>query len=164
VRPPPATPPLLQTCPTACPPGPNPTRQAAAREERRRSAEEFKANRERDAARDEAAGAGRDVDFIRMIRNYRAERALAAKQHMVTDARINICVRKRPISKRELKLRDWDSVTCVNPIVVVHASKVRRRPHRLHQPPHFPRAHRENSSTTEQPAGRDYVFWPPLTT
>ncbi len=39
--------------------------------------------------------------------------------------KICICVRKRPISSKEVKKSDHDSVTCVNPLVIVHDCKLK---------------------------------------
>ncbi len=39
--------------------------------------------------------------------------------------KINICVRKRPISQKEVKKKDWDSITVVHPVVVVHKCMLR---------------------------------------
>ena len=41
------------------------------------------------------------------------------------EARIVICVRKRPISEKEVTRKDHDCVTCLHPVVWVHASKLR---------------------------------------
>ena len=39
--------------------------------------------------------------------------------------KICICVRKRPVSVKEVAKNDHDSVTCCNPVVVVHDCKLR---------------------------------------
>jgi hypothetical protein len=41
------------------------------------------------------------------------------------DFKIAICVRKRPVSSKEVHRRDYDAVTCLNPRVVVHACKLK---------------------------------------
>lgn len=59
-----------------------------------------------------------DVDFQRMIRQYREERGTAENPHIKPgDLKICICVRKRPINDKEKKRKDYDAVTCLNPVV-----------------------------------------------
>ena len=41
------------------------------------------------------------------------------------DFKIAICVRKRPVSSKEVHRRDYDAVTCLNPRVVVHTCKLK---------------------------------------
>lgn len=65
-----------------------------------------------------------DVDFQRMIRNFRETQAPPEQPHNQGDnMKICICVRKRPISVKEIKRHDYDSVTCSNPVVIVHDCK-----------------------------------------
>lgn len=72
------------------------------------------------------AGTPGDVDFQRMIRNYRETQAPEPQEHLTsTDMKICICIRKRPISEKEVKRKDYDSVTCLNPLVVVHDCKLK---------------------------------------
>src|SRR4051812_45408932 len=67
-----------------------------------------------------------DVDFMRMIRRYRETEAPAEQAHYTPgETKICICVRKRPISSKEVKKQDHDSVTCVNPLVIVHDCKLK---------------------------------------
>lgn len=97
------------------------------REDRRRSAEHVRRERDEAVARVEAAGGVvGDVDFQRMIATFRQERAADARKHDPPGENdICVVVRKRPINEREKKMRDWDSVTILNPRVVVHAPKLR---------------------------------------
>lgn len=97
------------------------------REERRRSAEFMRRERDAEIAKIEAAGIQvADADFQRMISAFRAEHGAAARPHAgAADGNICVIVRKRPISRREVAARDWDSVTCLNPRIVVHAPKLR---------------------------------------
>ena len=61
-----------------------------------------------------------------MIRQYRQDKGPVKRPHLPPgDLKICICVRKRPINEREKKLKDYDSVTCVNPLVMVHDCKLR---------------------------------------
>jgi kinesin family protein 2/24 len=41
------------------------------------------------------------------------------------EERICIAVRKRPVSSKEIAKNDYDSVTCLNPLVIVHDCKLR---------------------------------------
>jgi kinesin family protein 2/24 len=81
-------------------------------------ANEERANRE--------AGHPGDIDFQRMIARHREE-AEPAHPHHAPDEPMKICiaVRKRPISSREVKKYDHDSVSCGNPVVTVHDCKFR---------------------------------------
>lgn len=67
-----------------------------------------------------------DVDFQRMIRVYRQQSAPPEQPHADPgESKICICVRKRPISTKEIKRQDFDSVSCFNPQVVVHDCKMK---------------------------------------
>jgi len=119
-------------------------RMEAAREERRRMFQERKQERVEEELRLLAAGNTGDVDFIGMVQKWRDDHEHTAKPHQVrhqkdhqqqaagiegiddtTDSRISICVRKRPMNAKERKKKDHDSVTCLNPVVWVHAAKYR---------------------------------------
>lgn len=64
------------------------------------------------------AGIPGDVDFQRMIARFREERGTAQLPHVKPgDLKICICVRKRPINEKEKKRKDYDAVTCLNPVV-----------------------------------------------
>jgi len=82
------------------------------REERRRSAEMHRKEREEEVARIEASGMPVfDADFQRMIASFRAA-AEAPKPHAPPgEHEITVVVRKRPTNKRETAARDWDSVS-----------------------------------------------------
>jgi kinesin family protein 2/24 len=96
------------------------------REERRRAAEAHKVGREAENRHNEKMGRPGDVDFQRMIDIYRAENVSreGVKALRAADMKICICVRKRPVNPREVRLRDYDSVTCMNPFTVVHSCKL----------------------------------------
>ena len=119
----------------------------ADRDERRRVMEQVKSERAAEAARNIAEGRPGDVDFQKMIREYRAEYlegrerphgtilsddegegkdgADAATPKDSKDDRICIAVRKRPVNAKEIRKSDYDSITCVNPLVIVHDCKLR---------------------------------------
>lgn len=95
------------------------------REERRRNMQQIKADRATEEKRNMEDGKPGDVDFQRMVRNWR-ETGPAEQPHKASASdRITICVRKRPINSKEIKRKDYDSVTCTNPLVVVHDSKLK---------------------------------------
>jgi len=83
-------------------------------------AEEHKAN--------VAAGNPGDVDFIGMVREWRAEHAneeTSFEPAFSSASRLCVCVRKRPVSDKEREKNDHDSITCLNPNVWIHAAKTR---------------------------------------
>jgi kinesin family protein 2/24 len=91
--------------------------------------EQAKIERAAEEQRNRDAGNPGDVDFQRMINVYRNDNShRAGRSHDVTHAgetKICICVRKRPISVKEVKRNDYDSVTCFHPQVVVHDCKLK---------------------------------------
>jgi kinesin family protein 2/24 len=96
------------------------------RDERRRLAEDRKQERAAEERRLREAGNLGDVDFVRMVQNYREEIRHSERRHATPGStRICICVRKRPINGKEVAKRDHDCVSCLNPSVVVHACKLR---------------------------------------
>lgn len=101
----------------------------AEREERRRTMLERKQERAEEDKRNKAAGNPGDVDFIRLVRKWREVHSSDARPHdefeKYEQPRICICVRKRPISEKEVHKHDHDSVTCLHPLVWVHSAKLR---------------------------------------
>mmetsp|Transcript_8811 Transcript_8811/g.17995 ORF Transcript_8811/g.17995 Transcript_8811/m.17995 type:complete len:542 (-) Transcript_8811:1595-3220(-) len=119
-------------------------RMEAEREERRRTMKARKIERAAEEKRNIAAGNPGDVDFIGMVREWRADRAGTALprgdpvqlgaatgdstgtgREELQQPKICICVRKRPVSDKERKKLDHDSVTCLHPTVWVHSAKRR---------------------------------------
>lgn len=87
--------------------------------------EKIKLERAAEEQRNRENGTPGDVDFQRMIRVYRQDQP-SEQPHVVSDdEKICICVRKRPISNKEINRHDYDSITCLNPVVVVHDCKLR---------------------------------------
>jgi kinesin family member 2/24 len=94
---------------------------ARKREERRRSASDFKRNRKQQQQKNEREGRPGDVDFQNMIEDYRENTKLRKRSHKPIDnSNINIAIRKRPILQREVARKDWDSITCLHPLTLVH--------------------------------------------
>jgi kinesin family member 2/24 len=93
------------------------------RENRRKSAGEYKIARAKDEKRFEEQGEPGDVDFQRMIENFRKNTKLKKRSHRVNEEEtMRVCVRKRPIIPRETRNRDWDTVSGINPLVIIHKS------------------------------------------
>lgn len=85
-----------------------------------------KSERAAEEQRNRESGNPGDVDFQRMIRQYREGEAPDEQEHSSPgESKICICVRKRPISMKEVKKNDFDSVTCLNPVCVVHDCKLK---------------------------------------
>jgi hypothetical protein len=88
------------------------------RDERRKQMEQMKHERNLEEQRNKELGTPGDIDFQRMIRAYR-ETAVEEEAHLPPgEMKICICVRKRPISAKEIKKNDYDSITCINPLIV----------------------------------------------
>ena len=105
-----------------------------AREERRQQMEARKDRKEREKLSNAEKGVVGDVDFVRMISAWRDANKDQAKPHATFSTNeaeknaggaICICVRKRPISRREVNNKDHDAVSCVHPSVVVHDCRLR---------------------------------------
>ena len=93
------------------------------REERRRNAEEYKKNRAADKLRFERKGEPGDVDFQRMIEKFRRECKIKKRSHRIQEnVLMKVCIRKRPIIPRETRMKDWDTVTGLNPLCIIHKS------------------------------------------
>lgn len=94
------------------------------RENRRKSAEEFKRKRALEIKENERKGRPGDVDFQRMIYKFRTEELPEPTPHTAAgDLKINVVVRKRPVSALEVNKKDYDTVSCNNPHVFVHHCK-----------------------------------------
>src|SRR5690606_33411280 len=66
-----------------------------------------------------------DVDFQKMIVDFREKLPNEEPHAPPGEMKICICVRKRPINNKELKKKDHDSVTIRNPLVLVHDCKLK---------------------------------------
>ncbi|EEY66203.1 kinesin-like protein [Phytophthora infestans T30-4] len=108
-----------------------PTMQAIAeieknREDRRRAMAAAKRERERESQMNEKMGHPGDVDFQRMIKAFREQNKDKSRPHAEAgDTKITICVRKRPVNVKEVKKHDYDAVTCLNPMAIVHDCKLK---------------------------------------
>jgi len=102
-------------------------RMEAEREERRRLMQERKLERAEEEQRNIAAGNPGDVDFIGQVRKWRIDHEDDAISINSEGSQPKICiaVRKRPVSEKERKRKDHDSVTCYHPVVWVHNAKLK---------------------------------------
>ncbi|RQM25781.1 hypothetical protein B5M09_003119 [Aphanomyces astaci] len=66
-----------------------------------------------------------DVDFQRMIKQFRDQDHQEQPYATKANVQITICVRKRPVNKREVKGKDYDCVTCWHPKVIIHDCKLK---------------------------------------
>ena len=66
-----------------------------------------------------------DVDFQLMVEGEK-ERVTKAQNHHIPDvSKINICVRKRPLFKKETLKGEIDWVSCTNPAILIHKWKLK---------------------------------------
>eukprot|EP01017_Pseudomicrothorax_dubius_P021371 TRINITY_DN2304_c0_g1_i2.p1 TRINITY_DN2304_c0_g1~~TRINITY_DN2304_c0_g1_i2.p1 ORF type:complete len:770 (-),score=242.21 TRINITY_DN2304_c0_g1_i2:135-2444(-) len=96
-----------------------------AREERRLRNEEARREKAIRAAENEAAGRVVDVDFELMIEKARYREDIIAPHANPSKLKICICVRKRPLFKKEATKGEIDAVSVANPEVKVHECKLR---------------------------------------
>jgi len=66
-----------------------------------------------------------DVDFIGHVESWRLTSPSPSPHSLSSALKICICVRKRPISSKEIKKKDHDSITVTNPLVTVHSAKLK---------------------------------------
>ncbi|CAK4750982.1 unnamed protein product [Aphanomyces euteiches] len=86
---------------------------------------QVKKEREQENLLNEQNGNPGDVDFQRMIKQFR-EQEHQEQPHMTkSDMQITICVRKRPVNKKEVKEKDYDCITCWHPKVIIHDCKLK---------------------------------------
>eukprot|EP00439_Symbiodinium_sp_Y106_P011389 s6957_g1.t1 len=102
----------------------------ANREQRRRQAEEVRRSRQEEAALLGAQCGGHvpDIDFHRMIQNYRQQCPQPVHFEPLDPAApdgVLVCVRKRPIMQHEVTNSELDCVTACNPCAVVHETKLK---------------------------------------
>ncbi|KAG5175498.1 P-loop containing nucleoside triphosphate hydrolase protein [Tribonema minus] len=96
-----------------------------ARADRRQKTELARVLRAEEEKRNIANGNPGDIDFQRLIAEFRAARAGSDQPHAAGDLKICVALRKRPISAKEVARKDHDSVTVFNPKVTVHNCKTR---------------------------------------
>jgi kinesin family protein 2/24 len=93
------------------------------REERRKKMEDDKRQKLEREAENLAVGKCVDVDFEIMIEHFR-ENAKQMRPHLSPEnLKINVCIRKRPLFKKEAQGGELDCVSVANPKVLVHECK-----------------------------------------
>jgi len=129
--------PTKNTTPTQDKPNPNPPKKAAPkssvvdeveklkqkREERRLKLEEVKREKAEREAENEALGRAGDVEFDLMIEKNRIKQHLLQPHVAASELKLCVCVRKRPIFKKEETVGEIDAVSSANPQIVVHECK-----------------------------------------
>jgi kinesin family protein 2/24 len=93
------------------------------REERRLKMEEAKREKADREAENEANGRMGDVEFELMIDKNRFKQPLLQNHTQASQLRLCVCVRKRPIFKKEEVAGEIDAISCANPQIVVHEPK-----------------------------------------
>ncbi|OQS06292.1 kinesin [Thraustotheca clavata] len=121
---------VTPTAKVKCLKGKTPTTLAIAeieknREDRRKAMAQVKKEREQDILNNERNGTPGDVDFQRMIKQFREQDHQEFRHTSKGDTKITICVRKRPVNKREVRVKDYDCVTCWHPKVFIHDCKLK---------------------------------------
>lgn len=93
------------------------------REERRQKMEEVKMEKAEREAENKALGRLGDVEFDLMIDKNRIKQHLLGPHTAASELKLCVCVRKRPIFKKEEEKGEIDAVSCANPQIVVHECK-----------------------------------------
>jgi len=93
------------------------------REERRMKMEDKKREKAEKEAENEALGKVGDVDFELMIDKHRFKQPLLQHHVPASEIKLCVCVRKRPIFKKEESAGEIDAISCANPQIVVHECK-----------------------------------------
>lgn len=95
------------------------------REERRQKIEDIKREKAEREAENEALGRLGDVEFDLMIEKNRIKQHLLQQHTAASELKLCVCVRKRPIFKKEETAGEIDAISSANPQIVVHECKFR---------------------------------------
>ncbi len=95
------------------------------RDERRKKMEDDKKHKQDRLEENQAAGKMGDVDFELMIEKHRLKPGNMFAHISPENLKIIICVRKRPIFKKEQTSGEMECVSVANPRIVVHQCNVR---------------------------------------
>jgi kinesin family protein 2/24 len=95
------------------------------REERRSKMEEMKQAKADREAENQLLGKVVDVDFELMIEKNRLKEGLLQEHVEATAVKLCVCVRKRPIFKKETVAGEIDALSCSNPMIRVHEPKLK---------------------------------------
>jgi kinesin family member 2/24 len=93
------------------------------REERRLKMEEAKREKAEREAENQAEGRLGDVEFDLMIEKFRFKQPLLQPHTPSSQLKLCVCVRKRPIFKKEETIGEIDAISCANPQIIVHEPK-----------------------------------------
>jgi Kinesin-like protein len=85
--------------------------------------EELKREKADREAENEANGKVCDVEFEMMIEKHRFKQPLLQPHTPASQLKLCVCVRKRPIFKKEEANGEIDAISCANPQIVVHEPK-----------------------------------------
>lgn len=92
---------------------------------RRQKFEELKQQKVERKKANQAAGIVVDVDFDLMVQEEK-KKVQRPMNHVSSDQmKICVCVRKRPLFEKETMAGEIDSVSCGNPRIVVHETKLK---------------------------------------
>ena len=95
------------------------------REERRAELSKIRQEKANKQAANKALGKKGDVDFLKMIRIKRYKTDLLHPHQPARNLKLCVCVRKRPIFKKEEEAGDNDSVSCANPQIKIFEQKLK---------------------------------------
>ena len=85
--------------------------------------EEAKREKAEREAENEAQGKVGDVEFELMIEKFRFKQPYLSLHTPCSQLKLCVCVRKRPIFKKEETAGEIDAVSCANPQIIVHEPK-----------------------------------------
>lgn len=85
--------------------------------------EDIKKEKAEREAENEALGRLGDVEFDLMIEKNRIKQHMLQQHTAASELKLCVCVRKRPIFKKEEVKGEIDAVSCANPQIVVHECK-----------------------------------------
>ncbi|CAD8188991.1 unnamed protein product [Paramecium octaurelia] len=95
------------------------------REERRKNMQEMKREKAEREEYNQILGKNVDVEFELMIDKSRLKGGLIQEHQTTQNIKLCVCVRKRPIFKKEEVAGEIDAISCANPMIRVHESKLK---------------------------------------
>lgn len=95
------------------------------REDRRAELNRVRQERAQREANNEAMGRKGDAEFLKMIRMKRYKTSLLHPHKSSRNLRLCVCVRKRPMFKKEEEAGDNDAVSCANPQIKIFEQKLK---------------------------------------
>ncbi|CAD8090837.1 unnamed protein product [Paramecium sonneborni] len=95
------------------------------REERRKNMQEMKREKAEREEQNQILGKNVDVEFEIMIDKSRLKGGLIQEHQTTQNIKLCVCVRKRPIFKKEEVGGEIDAISCSNPMIRVHEPKLK---------------------------------------